>query len=431
EIISAAKFSVFFLDEDQRVTLNDIGTVAEIEHWARAANASVTRLTLESQFRCNGSNGYLAWIDHTLQIRSTANPTLEGIDYDFRVCDSPGELRDRIFKANAGRNKSRMVAGYCWDWKSQKNKNAEDFTLREFGFSARWNLAADGSLWIVKPESVSEIGCIHTCQGLELEYVGVIIGPDLVVRNGVVQTEATKRSSQDSSIKGYRTRLKRDPAGAKIDADRIIRNTYRTLLTRGQRGCFVYAMDPETNAFLKRSIGGGALTVTIPLERFPGLHLRVMSPSEVKPFVNAVPLYDIQVAAGGFSVPQFPTECDWVELPDGVVARADLFVTRVVGESMNKRIANGSWCLFKRAQAGSRNGKVMLVELLDRQDPETAGRYTVKLYLSEKRSTDDESWEHTKITLKPQTTNSEYSEIVITSNPDESLRVIGELVAVL
>jgi DUF2075 family protein len=145
-----------------------------------------------------------------------------------------------------------MVAGYCWDWKGKKNPDIEDVVIPEYGFSMRWNLDKDGSLWIVAPNSVSEIGCIHTCQGLELDYIGVIVGPDLVVRNGEVVTDASKRSSQDRSIHGYKPMLKTDPAEALEIADRIIKNTYRTLMTRGQKGCFLYCVDRETNEYFKR-----------------------------------------------------------------------------------------------------------------------------------------------------------------------------------
>jgi DUF2075 family protein len=430
ELISASKFSVFFLDEDQRVTLRDIGTVAEISRWAEKAGAKITKLQLESQFRCNGSNGYLAWVDNTLQIRPTANPTLEGIDYEFAVCDSPTELRERILKANQGRNKSRMVAGYCWDWKSKKTRTVYDICFPEFGFVARWNLATDGSLWIVKPETVNEIGCIHTCQGLELEYVGVIIGPDFVIRNGRVQTNAAKRSAKDSSLKGYKKFWKTDRVAAETAAAEIIKNTYRTLMTRGQRGCYVYSVDAETNAYLKAAATCLTAVTSLAPIKYPRLPLRILPASEVKPYINAVPLYDLQVAAGGFSPAQSAQDCDWVELPDSFTPRNDLFVTRVVGESMNRRIPNGSWCLFKRTAAGSRDGKAVLVELLDRHDPESGGRYTVKIYRSEKRATDD-SWEHVRILLKPDSTNASFTDIILAAYGEAAFKTIGELVAVL
>ncbi len=251
EIIHAAKFSVFFLDQDQRVTLKDIGERAEIRRHVAEAGAELTELKLESQFRCNGSDGYLSWINSALQIEETANPMLAGIDYDFRVFDSPNKLREEIFSLNNRNDKSRMVAGYCWDWKGKKHPDVKDVTIPEHGFEMRWNLDKDSSLWIITPGSVSEIGCIHTCQGLELDYVGVIVGEDLVIRNGKVVTDALKRSRQDSSVHGYKSMFKKDPDTAKALADRIIKNTYRTLMTRGQKGCFLFCVDAEANEYFR------------------------------------------------------------------------------------------------------------------------------------------------------------------------------------
>ncbi len=248
EIVHAAKLSVFFLDQDQRVTLKDIGERDEIRRVASEAGAQLTELKLHSQFRCNGSDGYLSWINNALQIEQTANQRLAGIDYDFRVFDSPNDLRHEIVERN-GRNKARMVAGYCWDWVSKKTPHAMDVAIPEHGFEMRWNLDDDGSLWIVAPDSVSEIGCIHTCQGLELDYVGVIVGEDLVVRNGKVVTDALKRSKNDRSVRGYKSMLKTRPEEAKALADRIVKNTYRTLMTRGQKGCYLFSVDPETNEY--------------------------------------------------------------------------------------------------------------------------------------------------------------------------------------
>jgi DUF2075 family protein/DNA replication protein DnaC len=254
ELINAAKLAVFFIDENQRVTFKDIGTKKEIKNWAKIFMAQVEELNLESQFRCNGSDGYLAWVDNTLQIRETANNTMESIDYEFKVCKSANELRELIFLKNKINNKARMVSGYCWPWASKKQQGAFDIILPEEGFSARWNLASDGNLWILKEESVSEVGCIHTCQGLEVDYIGVIIGPDLIVRNGVVITDASKRASSDKSVQGFKTMLKKNPQQTLKDADSIIKNTYRTLLTRAQKGCFVYCTDKETNEYLNSSL---------------------------------------------------------------------------------------------------------------------------------------------------------------------------------
>ncbi|NNM84120.1 DUF2075 domain-containing protein [Candidatus Parcubacteria bacterium] len=251
EIIDAAKCSIFFIDEDQKVTWNDIGKKEEIEKWANKTDATIQSLKLESQFRCNGSDGYLSWLDNVLGIEETANTTLEGISYDFKVIESPSELRDLIFERNKVANKARLVAGYCWDWVSKKDKNLNDIVFPEYDFGMKWNLASDGNVWIISPTSVSEIGCIHTCQGLEVDYIGVIVGNDFVIRDGVVITNPNKRAKTDASLKGYKKDAKEDLDSANEKAAAIIKNTYRTLMTRGMKGCYVYFVDKETERFFK------------------------------------------------------------------------------------------------------------------------------------------------------------------------------------
>lgn len=266
EIIDTARCSVFFIDEDQRVTFKDIGRKSEIHRWAVLCGAEVHEMALHSQFRCNGSDGYLAWVNHALQISHTANETLEGIEYDFRVCDDPNELRALIVEKNQIANRARLVAGYCWDWKGKKDPRIRDVTIPEHGFEMRWNLFEDGRLWLRMPDSVNEIGCIHTCQGLELDYVGVIIGPDFVIRDGRAVTDAAKRSRQDRSVQGYKTMLKQSPQHARALADTIIKNTYRTLMTRGQLGCYLYCVDRETNEYFKRFFRPPSVSPQRPLE---------------------------------------------------------------------------------------------------------------------------------------------------------------------
>jgi DUF2075 family protein len=120
-------------------------------------------------------------------------------------------------------------------------------------WNPRWNLTTDGSLWIIQPDSVREIGCIHTCQGLEVDYIGVIIGPDLVVQDGRLVTNPAARAGSDKSVHGWRKRAESDPEGTSEQTDRIIRNTYRTLMTRATKGCFVYAVDPGVREWLKQA----------------------------------------------------------------------------------------------------------------------------------------------------------------------------------
>jgi DUF2075 family protein len=256
EIIKAARCAIFFIDEDQRVTWKDVGRRDDIAARGGMEVAEVTGpLRLESQFRCSGSEGYVAWLDDVLGIRSTANPLFDPNEFDFRVLDSPQEVRELIEARNAPSNRARMVAGYCWDWQSKKSPEAMDVVVPEHNFAMQWNLASDEGLWITAKDSVRQIGCIHTCQGLEVDYIGVIVGPDLIARDGEVQTRPDKRSRQDQSIRGYKLALKTDPKGARAKVDAIIRNTYRTLMTRGMKGCYVYCTDPEIAQYLRNRVG--------------------------------------------------------------------------------------------------------------------------------------------------------------------------------
>ncbi len=252
EIINASMFSIFFIDENQRVTLEDIGSVEEIKKYAQMYDAIISHEKLESQFRCDGSDGYLAWLDNVLKIRDTANFELEN-DYDFQIFDDPNTLRQAIIEKNKINNKSRIVAGYCWDWITEgKNKSdIHDITIPEHNFEISWNLGNTGT-WAIDKESVNEAGCIHTCQGLEFDYVGVIIGDDLRFENGKLITDYTKRAKTDKSIKGIVNYAKNNgiDAAQKL-TEPIIKNTYKTLMTRGMKGCYIYCTNKNLREYLK------------------------------------------------------------------------------------------------------------------------------------------------------------------------------------
>ena len=253
EIINASLCSVFFIDESQRVTLKDIGTVNEIRKWADQLDSQVIEMELLSQFRCNGSDGYLAWIDDTLEIRDTANFGMKDIDYDIKIVDSPNEVRNLIIERNKVRNHSRILAGYCWEWLKAQQNNTEYHDIKIDDFEMSWNLG-NSTTFAIDENSVDEIGCIHTSQGLEFDYVGVIIGDDMRYENGHIITDFTKRAKSDQSLKGIKKLYKENPEQALADADEIIKNTYRTLMTRGMKGCYVYCTDEKLAKYLKECL---------------------------------------------------------------------------------------------------------------------------------------------------------------------------------
>ncbi|RCW77056.1 DUF2075 domain-containing protein [Saliterribacillus persicus] len=254
ELIKASAFTLFFIDENQKVTLKDIGSIDLIQRFAKELDAELITGKLTSQFRCDGSDAYIAWLDDTLQIRETANADDYGIDYDFRVYNNPHDMLNEIEKLNKRNNKSRMLAGYCWEWPTSERNNTDhkDITIPEHQFEISWNLQEN--IWAIDQNSVKEAGCIHTAQGLEFDYVGVIIGPDMIYKDGEVVTDFTKRARTDQSLKGIKKMAKQEPVKAQKAADQIIRNTYRTLMTRGQKGCFIFCSDPKLNQYFQDRI---------------------------------------------------------------------------------------------------------------------------------------------------------------------------------
>ena len=254
EVIQAARVNVFFADESQLVTWRDIGSLENIRATSVASGAAVKELELSAQFRCAGSTDYLDWLDWTLGLGGNSSASLKNSEYDLRLFDSPSEMRDFIVTQNAHNNKSRLLAGYCWDWQSKKDSSRDDIVFPEFDFSMKWNLTSDGSEWMISSKSVNEIGCIHTCQGLEGDYFGVIIGPDLEVVDGRLRGNPLNRSKHDKSLQGFKNAFEANPAAALDRADRLIRNTYRTLLTRGMLGTGIYCTNPDVAAFFRQRI---------------------------------------------------------------------------------------------------------------------------------------------------------------------------------
>lgn len=254
EIMNAARLTVFFIDEAQKVTWLDIGEIDAIRNYASAIGAEVQEAELKSQFRCGGSDDYMVWLDHTLGVSSDDQSYFSRDRFDFQVVGSPVELKNLIDEKNAVANKSRVVAGYCWDWVSKNSPQLPDLVFPEFAFQATWNLQSHGQGWLVQPDSHKQIGCIHTCQGLELDYVGVIIGPDLIYRDGELVTNPLARAKTDTSLKGFKKEFKENPDSASRKADEIIRNTYRTLMSRGMKGCYIWCSDQQTAEYFRQQL---------------------------------------------------------------------------------------------------------------------------------------------------------------------------------
>lgn len=248
EIIKASKVSVFFIDEDQIVTTKDYGTIARIKDQAKQLGSNVisgSDYNLTSQFRCNGSDGYIAFLDNLLMIRETANYDID-LNYEIKVFDNLSDMNKNLKLKNSN-NKARVLAGYCYEWKS-KNKNNEDiYDIEINDFKAKWNFS-NTTTWAIDENSFDQVGCIHTSQGLEFDYVGVIIGEDLIYDKNEIKTNPNKRAKTDHSLKGTKS------SGNYDLADKIIKNTYRTLMTRGQKGCYIFCENKALSEYIKIKI---------------------------------------------------------------------------------------------------------------------------------------------------------------------------------
>jgi len=444
DMVRAARTSVFFLDETQRVQWNDSGSEERIREAAQKFKAHVHEpFTLTAQFRCGGSDGYLNWLDDVLQVRPTGNfDNWADEQYQFRVFDDARQMYAALKEKNAT-NKARLIAGYSWEWPTKgRQRHGHVKHVQADGLSLPWNFT--GENWATSPDGIDQVGCVHTCQGVEFDWLGVLIGPDLRYEQGQVVGDRTRRAKTDSSLKGSKKALTEAKGNAaateKVHAkvQSIIKNTYKVLLSRGRKGCFVWCADPALRDYLRQRLRLASQTFASPAATSsgsePSASKRTIEPTPPgKPYKEWLPVYDLQAAASEFG-PSVAADClGWVPTPAGVRGDERFFVAQVVGRSMEPLIPDGSYCVFRRDVAGSRSGRVLLVQHWAISDPETGGSYTVKEYRSLKvedsESGDDATWTHTAIQLLPR--NKDFRAIWINPDQSDQLRVIAELVFVI
>lgn len=254
DLIRAAKISVFFIDDYQVVRKGEIGSSSFIYEHADKMGCKIFQYELEAQFRCGGSDGYTHWIDNTLQIRRTAN-TLWSNDpnFEFKIFPSPESLEEAIREKIESGFTARLSAGFCWKWsdKLDEDKNLiSDVKIGSYKrpWNARENLTGlkkgipKSQFWAYDEGGINQIGCVYTAQGFEFDYVGVIFGNDLKFNLENGQWEGYPENSHDTQVKSSDNFLQ------------LVKNTYRVLLSRGMKGCYVYFLDKETEYFFRSRI---------------------------------------------------------------------------------------------------------------------------------------------------------------------------------
>lgn len=404
-IMANSKNQIFFYDAAQSVKPSDVdasnyNTLLEDER--------TLKLELKSQMRVQGGNNYIQFVDDLLWTKRTDTVKYSAEDYQLIVFDSLTDLYAELEKKEQKHGLSRLIAGYSWPWLSKEDKTAIDIKIE--GLEFQWNQTDKD--WINSINAFHEIGCIHTTQGYDLNYTGVIFGKEINYNKATNKIEINRDLYFDKYGKQGVANL--------ADLKSYIINIYKTIMYRGIKGTFIYACNQELNEYLK---------LHIPVHGAPA-PLRILKPEDVKPYINAVPLVDINAAAGGFSDLQKQQDFEWVELPMNIVPKEGYFVCKVVGESMNKIIPNGSYCLFKQDQGGSRHGKIVLVESTHIHDLDFGSGYTVKEYHSEKNIS-EEGWSHQSICLKPISNDLGYQNIELADDELATLKVVGIFIDVL
>lgn len=397
--------AVFFYDKGQSIKPSDADS--SVFDSLKNDKGSVTHKLL-SQFRVKAGQPYVEFIDALLNCRLDSGERFSDKNYEFELFDSLGDMVDVIKEMEIQIGLSRLVAGYSWPWASKKDNEAFDIEID--GVSLRWN--STNTDWINRKDSYKEVGCIHTTQGYDLNYAGIIFGKEIRY-DKVSESIFIDKANYFDRTGGQGIK---DPEELK----QYIINIYRTMMLRGIRGTFVYACDPDLQEYLKRFIPMHSRKVIAQDDNVESL----------VPYENAVPLVDLQAAAGGFSDLQNVQHESLVPVPDGVILKEGMFACRVMGESMNRVIPNGALCLFRQDQGGSRNGKTVLVECIDSVDAETGSRYTIKVYESFKVE-DEEGWRHSRIELSPNSDDKGFNSIILNDDEVLSYRVVGEFVCVI
>lgn len=407
-IIANSKNQIFFYDSAQSIKPSDIDQSRFDKLISKKDSITIE---LKSQMRSQGGNDYITFVDDLLNIKRDKKQYFAPDNYDLLVFDSLKDMYAELKIKEDEYGLSRLVAGFSWPWVSDVRGSTPDaMDIKIDGLEFQWNRTPDD--WVNSPNAFNEVGSIHTTQGYDLNYTGIIFGEEIIYNKDTNQIEIVKEKYFDKYGKQQAT---------DEDLKAYIINIYKTIMFRAIKGSFIYACDKNLREYFKKHI---------PTYRKQS-SLRVLDFADVKPYVNAVPLIDIYAAAGNFSETQISNEdFEWVELPMNISAKEGYFVCQVIGESMNKKIDNGSWCLFKKDIGGSREGKIVLVQHYNIQDSSFGAGYTIKTYHSEKDIT-NESWSHKSIVLKPLSFDPQFEDIILDENEISELKVIGEFITVL
>ena len=406
-VLKQSKFSILFYDHDQSIRPTDVPK-NYFNDLMYKESSNVLELT--SQFRVKGGDRYVKFIDSLLnnKIIST-DKKFSDKNYKLFLFDNLQEMIDKIKHHDKDMGLSRVSAGFSWDWVSKNDKNLKDIKID--GCELMWN--STNNDWINSENSINEVGCIHTLQGYDLNYSGIIFGHEIsydpIKKKIIIYSENYKDKNGKNTIK--------NPDKLKS----YIINIYKTLMLRAIKGTYIFVCDRNLKKYLESFINKYNSTK---YEISQNINNIIFITKNIKPFKNAIPFYDLSISAGNFSDIQINRNIEWVKITENMNVGKDHFVCKVFGESMNQIIPNGSYCLFRKDLGGSRNGRIVLAERSNAKDIDFGSCYTIKEYHSNKYE-DESGWYHKSIILKPKSLDSTYKDIELDDNELDSFKVIG------
>ncbi|WP_255050162.1 DNA/RNA helicase domain-containing protein [Lacihabitans sp. CS3-21] len=387
--------ALYFYDPKQSIKPSDVNP-EEFNLIKQSSNSKTVQLY--SQFRSKGGNGYVKFVDDLLDQKiSDDNFKYSNKNYEVLLFDNFKDFVSELRLKNTKHQLSRFVAGYGWQWISKNDKSKYDIVID--GLRFQWN--HDNIEYILKDVKAEQIGCIHTTQGYDLNYVGLIFGPEIILNPITNQIEILQKNYYDTNGQNTITDIN--------VLKQYIINIYKTIMLRGILGCYFFVTDENLRNYFKKHI------YIFNEKKSPIIDSADNEEVKLIPFENSVPLYSLKVAAGEFKFNDNIPEEDFILVPEGIKITKDHFACKIIGNSMNKIVQDGQIALFKWYKGGTRNGLMVIAEYYDHQDIDNGSCYTFKEYYSQK-AINEESWFHEKIILKPKSFDSSYQDIVI--DPD-------------
>jgi DUF2075 family protein/predicted GIY-YIG superfamily endonuclease len=409
-IVKQSENQIFFYDSNQSIRPTDLPP-SYFDDLKNSAAYKTVRL--HTQIRSEGGDLFTDFVHRLFDLNLLPQERFGSKGFELKLYESFVDMREQIFQREAEVGISRLVAGFSWEYKTKNKKNRHLYDMTIEGVDLRWNSTAKD--WINSKDAIHEVGSIHTVFGNDLNYIAIVFGKE--IDYDPINHKITVDRDQYKDTNGKNNT-------SELDLLFYVKNVYKTLMFRGIRGVYLYAINPNLKDYLSQYMDV--------VKRSNDSDSTVAPAYVISDFQTAgsIPYYDLEIAAGSFSELQQAEGVTYIQIEGATMDPDRYFACKVVGESMNQMIPNGAICLFEKYQGGSRNGLICLVESNDFMDHEFGANYTIKKY-SSKKTVSEEGWEHQEITLLPMSNDESFQPIALRDDELLDLKVVGMFKRVL